>query len=136
MTTRPRLWFVLFSTLVFLIGAVTGLLLSRFIESPVFAGPDVRPPFIGRGDRPPMAIADRMTKDLQLSEAQRQQLVQLFEERRSRLAEFHQNVRSQFDREHDTLRSGIQRILTPQQFERFENEIRKRAPRRPPPPLE
>jgi Spy/CpxP family protein refolding chaperone len=75
-----------------------------------------------------------MAHDLQLTATQREQLVQLFEERRSRLAAFQQNVRAQFDQEHETLRTAIERILTPEQFERFEQEIRKRAPRRPPSP--
>ena len=133
MTNRPRLWFVLFSTVVFTSGVATGLLLSGPIEPPAFARLGGPPPFFGawRRNRAPTAIVDRMVEDLQLSGDQRQLLLRLFEERRSRLVEFQQDVRARFDQEHESLRASIQRILTPAQFERFESELRKRRP----PPL-
>lgn len=136
MTNRPRLWFVLFSAVVFTSGIATGLLLSRPIEPPAFARPGGGPPpFFGplRRDPAPTAIVDRMVEDLQLSGEQRQLLLRLFEERRSRLVEFQQDVRARFDQEHESLRASIQRILTPAQFERFESERRKRRPPRLPP---
>ena len=133
MTNRPRLWFVLFSAVVFTSGVATGLLLSGPIEPPAFARLGGPPPFFGpwRRDRAPTAIVDRMVEDLQLSGDQRQRLLRLFEERRSRLVEFQQDVRARFDQEHESLRASIQRILTPAQFERFESKLRKRRP----PPL-
>ena len=135
MTNRPRLWFVLFSVIVFAAGIATGLLLSGLIDSPVFAGPDGPPPSLGplRRDRAPTAIVERIAEELQLSEEQRLQLLRLFEERRRRLVGFQQDVRARFDQEHASLRESIQRILTPAQFERFEAEIRKRPPRPLPP---
>ena len=136
MTNRPRLWFVLFSAVVFTSGIATGLLLSGPIGPPAFARPGGGPPPFGplRRDRAPTAIVDRMVEDLQLSGEQRQLLLRLFEERRSRLVEFQQDVRARFDQEHESLRASIQRILTPAQFERFESKLRKRRP--PPVPPE
>jgi hypothetical protein len=130
MTTRPRLWFLLFSAMMFAAGTATGLLLSGFIEPPLLARPDDRGPGGPFGGLPaPTAIVQRMSQDLQLSKEQQQQLQSLLEDRRGRLGQFQQQVRTRFDEEHESLRASIRRILTPAQFERFEAEMLKR--RRP-----
>jgi len=133
MTTKPRLWFALFSGVVFATGMATGVLLGGWIEPSLFARPeDRRPAGPMRGEPTPNGMVQRMTEDLQLSKAQQDQLVVLFEDRRSRLGRFQQEVRGRFDQEHESLRTSIRRILTPEQFERFEAEMRKRRAGPPP----
>lgn len=143
MTSKARLWFAAFVTIVFVSGTATGLLLHRVLESTASAdAPDARPRRPGRRPMAPPSPADlaaRMSEDLDLTADQRAQLLAILEARRGKLEAVEQEVRARFDQAHRELNAEIERILTPEQREKLkvlQERMRSRGrgrPHRPPP---
>jgi Spy/CpxP family protein refolding chaperone len=125
---KSRLWFAVFLIIVFLLGIGTGLTVDRF------ADPGPRGPRgfgrMGPGPRP-AALADRMSRELNLSSTQREQLEQVFVRGAERLENYRRDSRRQFASLSRQLNSEVEAVLTPEQRERF-RAMRRERPRRGP----
>ena len=124
---RSRLWFGLFILVVFLLGVVTGLGGSRFLHGPPFGRPP-RPPS-------PAMIADRLTRELNLTPEQRKQVEVVLQQGTDRLERFHAETGDQYGKLRRELDADIERVLTPEQQAKYRT-LRPGPPRdgRPPPP--
>ncbi len=130
--TRRRLWFGLFVAVVFLLGVAVGLGAARFLR--------LGPPF-GRGGPPgppptPAAVLERMSRELNLSAEQQQQLQEVFRQGTDRMQQLQTATREQFDAERTRLEADIERVLTPDQQTKY-RQLRPRpriGPPGPPPP--
>jgi len=148
---RARIWFGLFVLVVFLIGGATGFVAGRLFP-PMRIGrmgpPDGpggdgfrrggpsgpgRGPLFGRGPGAPALppqLLDRLTRDVQLDTAQREQIRKLLEERRDRFEDVHREARERFEKEQRDLHTAIRALLRPDQQQKFDDFL----DRRPPPP--
>lgn len=116
---RRRLWAGLFVAVIFVLGVATGASLGRFLR--------FGPPFGRRPPPPsPAMMADRLTKDLNLTPEQRAKLEVVLGQGAERLQRFHAETGEAYAKLRQELDADIERLLTPDQVTRF------RA-RRPPP---
>lgn len=127
--TNTRFWIALFVALVFVCGLSIGLAVASWIgpardsggprgESRP-SGPPARPPaFVSQ------RIIERLERDTEFTDSQRQRLEALFEERESRFREFNREMRRRFESEQASLREEIAAILTPEQMEIFDTTRR------------
>lgn len=153
---RARMWFGLFVLAVFLFGGATGFVAGRLFppirigrmgppEGPGIGadgfrrgGPGPGPgqgrgPLFGRGPGAPALppqLLDRLTREVQLDAAQRDQVRRLLEERRDRFEQVHREARDRFDKEQRDLLAAIRAVLRPDQQQKFDDFL----DRRPPPP--
>jgi Spy/CpxP family protein refolding chaperone len=125
-----KLWFAVFVLLVFCLGAAAGVVADRYRA---FGG---RRPFgVGmmRGGPPrPAEIADRMSRELNLTDAQRHQLEEVLRRNGDRLEQFRRETGARFEGLRKQLDSEISAILTPEQRAKFEEQRKRRERNRPP----
>jgi Spy/CpxP family protein refolding chaperone len=152
MNVKTRLWFAIFVTLVFIAGAATGSLLERVFNRP-WRGPMMgavrvggggetfavgvpaepgRPAFAVTGPAPGM-LAGVFAEELKLTDAQRKQIETIFESHRPQLSVLRDSVREKFEQERKAIDAEIEKVLTPEQRERF-HEISERMRSRAFPP--
>lgn len=151
MNVKARLWFGIFVFLVFIAGVATGSLLERVFnrswpppmmgamrvdgggEAFVVGGPGAgRPAFAVTGPAPGM-LAGVFADELKLSDAQRKQIEAIFESHRPQLSVLRDSVREKFEQERKAMDAEIEKVLTPEQRDRF-REISERMRSRPFPP--
>jgi Spy/CpxP family protein refolding chaperone len=130
-TRTARLWFAAFVVMIFTSGVAVGLLLHRYIELPASAGGWRRGGAPAMRGPSPERVAMRLSDELGLSADQRAALETILEARRGKLEAMEQDVRARFDREHQELDGEIDRILTAEQRERFEEYQQRMRARRP-----
>jgi Spy/CpxP family protein refolding chaperone len=124
---RSRIWFAVFVLVVFLIGLATGVAINRF--SPY--GPAAPRGLSGGRPGPrPALLADRMSRQLELNETQKQQLEEIFKRAAQRMEAFRRDSRQQFATLSRELDSEIEAVLTPEQREKFREMRRSRRPGR------
>lgn len=126
MNVKTRLWFGTFVALVFIAGVATGSLLERIFNRPAFAFASPAPPGPGM-------LADVFAEELKLTSDQRTQIEAIFESRRPQLKLLRDSVRDKFEEERKTMDAEIEKLLTPEQRDRF-HEINERLRARPFPP--
>ncbi len=137
--TRREIWFALFVTAVFALGAVSGLAVARYLRPGPEMGLPGPPDGIGVLGPSPVAIErsslviERLTRDLGLSAAQGTQIEEVLRTNSERFEQFRIVTREEFTKLRQQLNAEIERVLTPEQRERF----RALAPRpgEPPPPV-
>ena len=127
-----RLWLVLFCLVVFIGGAASGVLVNTWLIRST-GPPRIERPGMGRGfrssERPAGALLGRMSDELDLTDDQRQQLEAVFETQRESLRGFYREVRERFEAEQGDIRAEVEKILTPDQQERFHELTRRRRMR-------
>jgi hypothetical protein len=76
----------------------------------------------GRGPLapPPGEIVGRLTSELQLDAAQRDQVRKILDDRRDRLEAVHREARERFDKEQRDLHAAIRAVLRPDQQTKFD----------------
>lgn len=125
-----KVWFGVFVLVVFCLGAAAGVVADRYR---MFGG---RRPFgagMLRGGPPkPAEIADRMSRELGLTDAQRTQLEEVFRRNGDHLEQFRRETGARFDVLRKQLDSEISAILTPEQRAKFEEQRKRRERNRPP----
>ena len=128
MTPSPRVWLGTFLTLVFLIGAMTGVVIDRsWLLRPRDGGPAAigrGPGMRGGGPGMQMQNAERVVSDLDdaltLTEEQESAILKILEGWRPRVQELQNTTRQQFIDMQQQLRQEIATTLTPEQRQRFE----------------
>ena len=152
--SRARMWFALFVLAVFVFGGAAGFVAGRLLPPLRFAlsgppgppdgpgadgfrrggpGPGPGPGRFGRGPGGPALppqLLERLTREVQLDAAQRDQVRKLLEERRDRFEQVHREARDRFDKEQRDLLAAIRAVLRPDQQQQFDDFL----DRRPPPP--
>ena len=122
--SRAKIWFALFVLVVFCAGAAAGVFVGRGFdgrERSWRGGPPPSGPGPGRGGGPPPEVLlRRLTDDLDLDAAQREEVGRVLRASRDRIEGLQRDVRQQFDREQQNLREEIRKVLRPEQQERFE----------------
>jgi Spy/CpxP family protein refolding chaperone len=127
--TNTRFWIALFVTLVFVCGLSIGLALTAWVGSQPDSGP-ARDQFrLGGLPRRPLVfvserILNRLTRETDFTDEQREQLQALFAERASEFRELNLEMRERFESEQSRLREDVAAILTPEQMEIFESARR------------
>ena len=125
-----RVWFALFVLVVFCAGAALGLAVGRRMDGGrLGAGPPYGPG--GRGGPPPEILLERLTRQLELAEPQREQLRAVLRASRDRVETLQRETRAGFEAEQRQLHAEIRKVLTPDQQERFERAFRGRRGRGP-----
>lgn len=121
---RAKVWFALFVLVVFCAGAAAGVFVGRRFDAPERAWrggpPDPAGPPGRGGGPPPEVLLRRLTADLDLDAAQREEVGRVLRSSRDRIEGLQHDVRQQFDREQQNLRDEIRKVLRPDQRERFE----------------
>jgi Spy/CpxP family protein refolding chaperone len=119
-----RGWFVLFLVVVFGLGAAAGVVADRY---GAFARARPFGPGMSRGGPPRSAqIAERMSRELELSASQRAQLEEIFRRNGDRLEQFRRETGARFDALRRQMDSEISAILTPEQRTKFEEQRKRR----------
>ena len=146
---RQWIWFATFVLVVFCLGGVIGFRIGTHVSRAPFVsgdsaqrqggpgadgpggfrrggpGPGRRggPPPFGRGGAGLAPdLLNRLSADLQLDAAQRDQVERILEQRRARLEQVHREARDKFDSEQRELHTEIRAVLRADQqagFERF-----------------
>jgi hypothetical protein len=123
---QRRLWFALFVALIFILGVGLGIVGGRFLHGPLFGR---RPP-----PRPsPAAMASQLSRELGLNSTQQQQVEEAFKQGAGRLEQFQSKTRQEFDALRAQLDADIERVLTPEQRDKYRARLRDR--RHGPPPM-
>lgn len=132
--TSTRFWIAMFVALVFVCGLSIGIATSTWI--PLRGdGVEGRGSFRPSGPPPgPSAFAsqrilDRLDRETDFTDDQREQLEALFDERERRFREFNREMRMRFESEQAALREEIAAILTASQMEIFDAARRRRLGR-------
>ena len=119
--SRTRLWFALFVLAVFCAGLATGAILAPRL-APRLPGFD-RPPVAGPGGRrppSPQRLIDRLDRELQLTDEQRERIQSIFESRREPLERVQREMRNRMEQEQRELQAEIRKVLTPEQQPKFD----------------
>jgi Spy/CpxP family protein refolding chaperone len=131
--SRMRIWFALFVLAVFCFGAAAGILIGmRMDRSDVpwrrLPGADRAAGLRGGpgAGPPPQVLLERLTRELDLDQSQREQIRTVLEASRGRVIALQRDVRGRFDDEQRTLREEIRKVLTPEQQEKFERTLERR----------
>jgi uncharacterized membrane protein len=129
MTVRSRLWFAAFVLVVFVLGGFSGVVFDRLwlVERGRGAlapgGPGIGPGPGRRGGGPgPVAIEAqlaRLDRQLELTDAQRDQLRDILRRWNDRATELQGDARRQFVQAQAALRADIEAILSADQLTRF-----------------
>jgi Spy/CpxP family protein refolding chaperone len=128
---RTRIWFALFVLAVFCAGAAAGAIVARRIGPPVsdpggaqLPGRDgrTRPPGVGRpgGSPSPARLIDRLDRELQLTDDQKESIERIFEARREPLERVQREMRERMDEEQRGLQADIRKVLTAEQQPKFD----------------
>jgi len=134
---RMRIWFALFVLAVFCMGAAAGVFVGRRmdrLDSPGRPLAGWRYPGLASrpsGGPPPQVLLERLTRELDLDESQRQQIGAVLKASRGRVEVLQRDVRAQFDSEQRALHDEIRKLLTPDQQERFDRSIERGRRTRP-----
>lgn len=129
---RRRIWVGLFVAVVFVLGMAAGATLTRAMRF----GPPFGPfgPFGRRPPPPPTPamMADRLTRELDLTADQKTQLEVVLRQGSERLQKFHAETGDAYATLRKELDADIERLLTPEQQAKF--RARRPGPRdgRPP----
>ena len=122
--SRAKIWFALFVLVVFCAGAGAGVFVGRRFDGPERSWrggpPDPGGPQGRGGGPPPEVLLRRLTADLDLDAAQREEVGRVLRASRDRIESLQHDVRQQFDREQQNLRDEIRKVLRPDQQQRFE----------------
>jgi hypothetical protein len=143
MTVSPRIWLATFMALVFMIGVSAGVWIDRawLDDRPGFgrgAGIGPGPGREGRGGRgpggppgpPPERLVADLDRELDLTEAQEQQIRQLLDAQRVTIQQLQNESRERFTTMQRELDAAIVAVLTPGQAARFKDwTSRERGPR-------
>lgn len=136
MMPSPRLWFATFASLVFLIGALAGVvvdrtwLLPRTGASGIGLGRGMGPGGgagmgLGRGGGPLMQGPERVIADLDnelnLTTEQEAAIRRILDSWRPRVQELQNTTRNEFVSAQEQLHADIAKTLTPEQAKRFED---------------
>lgn len=149
--SHQRIWFSSFVLVVFCLGGIAGYRLSVYmpgktylvggapgpgVEGPGFGGPGPRrggrggPLLFGRGPGgpPPLPpeIVNRLSSELELDAAQRDQVKKILDDRRDRLEAVHREARERFDKEQRDLQAAIRAVLRADQQSRFDRFLDRR----------
>jgi len=130
MTRNTKLWFAVFVAVVFVTGALAGVVVDRrWRPEPApeaFLGPQPDPNGNGprgRGPLPPAQAAEinvaRLDRLLVLTAEQRAAILEVLRRRDERVRELQTQARDQFVSEQRALQDDIERLLTPEQQARF-----------------
>jgi len=131
--SRMRVWFALFVLAVFCVGGAAGIFVGARMERSdgpwrqAFPGPGAGGRGGPPGGPPPGVLLERLTRDLDLDAAQREQIRRVLESSRERVEGLQREVRERFAAEQRTLHEQIREILTPAQRDRFERSLERRA---------
>ena len=133
---RMRIWFALFVLAVFCLGAAAGIFIGARMDRPErpwrsgSVGPERGGGLRGGpgGGPPPQVLLERLTRELDLDEAQREQIRSVLESSRGRVATLQRDVRERFDNEQRTLHEQIRQVLRPEQQQKFDRSV-ERGPR-------
>ena len=120
-----KVWFAVFIVVVFGLGAAVGVVADRYRV----LGGGRRPAGMGlaRGGPPrPAQIAQRMSRELGLTEEQHAQLIEILRRNGDRLVQFRRETGSRFESLRKQLDAEIAAILTPEQRARFEEQRKRR----------
>lgn len=118
-----RIWkVVLVAAIIFVAGAVTGALTTRLKSS------GSHPPQRGnfgshrsqRGE-----LMERMQRELQLSQEQRQNIEQILRESREKVKQLCDSIAPHVSEEHSKVRERIRAELTPEQREKYEQLFKR-----------
>jgi hypothetical protein len=136
----------MFVLAVFFLGGAMGFLVGRHAPPPGgpgpgffggrgrAGGPGPGGPMFGRGAGGPPGLPpellNRLTREVQLDDAQREQVRKLLEERRDRFEQVHREARDRFEKEQRDLHAAIRAVLRADQQQKFDDFL----DRRPPPP--
>ena len=113
-------WFAVFVAVIFTAGVATGLILRGYFEQRSAASVRTEAP------SPSFAnLTRRLSSELDLNAAQTEQLRKILLSRRERLMELHKDLRARVDGELTEVSAEIDRILTPDQRERFQQFVFK-----------
>jgi Spy/CpxP family protein refolding chaperone len=130
-----KLWFALFVLVVFCLGAAAGVVADRYRASgrrPIGFGRFGMGVGMMRGGPPrPAEIADRMSRELDLTAEQRKQLEAVLERNGDRLEQFRRETAGRFETLRTQLDAEISGILTPEQRRKFEEQRKRRGRNRP-----
>jgi hypothetical protein len=138
---RTVAWFSAFVIVVMLIGVTSGILIDRFVlrpppqdragRGPIQGGGRMGPggmrgdamgPGGGRGAMGrPGALVDRLTRELDLTAAQKTQVDAILSRRRTRLDEIRNDAQSRMQKEQVDLRSEVRGVLDVKQQKRFDD---------------
>jgi hypothetical protein len=150
--SHQRIWFSSFVLVVFCLGGIAGYRFAVYMpgktylvggpspgpgrEGPGFGGPGLRrgggrpgSPFgRGPGGPPPLPpeIVNRLSSELELDAAQRDQVKQILDDRRDRLEAVHREARERFDKEQRDLHAAIRAVLRADQQSRFDRFLDRR----------
>lgn len=141
--SRARIWFALFVLAVFCLGGAGGFFVGRHMPPPRPGGPGLfggpggpgrglgrgGPPFArGPGGPPPLPpdLANRLASELQLDQAQQDQVKRILDDRRDRFQQVHREARERFDKEQKDLHVAIRAVLKPDQQEKFDRFLERR----------
>jgi hypothetical protein len=135
--SRMRIWFALFVLAVFCLGVAAGMFLRRPMDRfdplgrPLAGWRRPGPGGGPAGGPPPQVLLERLTRELDLDVAQRQQIGAVLEASRGRVEVLQRDVRAQFEQEQRALRDEIRKLLRPDQLERFDRSIERGRRLRP-----
>ena len=132
MTVTPRIWLVTFIALVFMIGVSAGVWIDRewLDDRPGFGrGPGGPGREGGRGGRgpggpggpPPERLVADLDRELDLTEAQEQQIRQLLEAQGATIQKLQNESRERFTSMQRELDAAITKHLTPDQAAKFKD---------------
>jgi hypothetical protein len=139
MTPSPRVWIATFAALVFVIGAMAGVVVDRaWLLPPAGTARGVNPPGFGRGmgpgggsgmglgrgggtlvQTPDQVIAD-LDSELKLSPDQKAAILKILDAWRPRVQELQNTARGQFVSAQEQLHAEIEKTLTAEQAKRFQ----------------
>ncbi len=138
--SRTRVWFSLFVLAVFCLGLAAGLVIDRRLGPPplagggAFSGPAGR----GLGPRGPRAglLIERLDRELQLTDDQKQRVQSIFDARRPRLEAMQRDMAVHAEEEQRALQADVRQVLNAEQQVKFDRWLEQQPRgRRGRPPL-
>jgi hypothetical protein len=116
---------ILAAVIIFLAGSVSGAIISRlfFVKPPQQQSQQQKPPG-PPGSRQRMDFAERLQKNLNLSQEQKQKIDQILKESEKRMKEIWDTVEPKFKEETQKTHNEIIKVLTPEQLTIFETRFR------------
>jgi len=120
MKNKGPLWLVMSFVVVFLAGAVSGVIIDKhFLSRPRTQD--------RRGGQPSI---EGMARDLGLSAEQQEKIKQIFSRSEERFKELHRSLHQNLDAIRDQIRKEIDGVLTPEQRQKLEKLIQEQNARR------